>query len=505
MKRALAIAFLSIKTTFRDRSALVSMLLVPIALTAIMGAMGGSGGGSKTELSVYDADGSYYSKEVIRILSKDPSIKVKHMAPSAALNAVRDNKLAGLVEVPSGFGARVQAGKPVDLKVHQLEGNSRTAALSESLRGVADRVSADARSADFSLAEGRRREKKVTKEWRRLSRLQRDTYLKYKAEAYARYQAAVAQARAQIEAEIAAQVEAHKRAMLSAPSGSGAGSGAPGSGGSMPAIPNVDKILASKVPPFNFPPPPPPIKKWWKPVKVTPDRWLTLYRRADDYWEPTPPVEMKVSQVQQSKVRGDKTLASGFGQSSLGFTLTFVMFTLLANAAGILEERRMGTLGRLLTAPVRKTSIIGGKILGVYVAGILQAAILIVVGMTVFHVNWGTNLPAVALILGTFILAATGLGIFISSVVRTIEQAQSLTPVIAISMALVGGAYWPIEIVPGFMRVAAKLTPTGWAMTALTDTIVRSRGIEVAFQPALILLAFAAVFFVGALAFLRLD
>jgi ABC-2 type transport system permease protein len=97
------------------------------------------------------------------------------------------------------------------------------------------------------------------------------------------------------------------------------------------------------------------------------------------------------------------------------------------------------------------------------------------------------------MVLGAYVLAGTGLAIFVTAVVRTRDQLGGLSPLVATGLAMLGGCLWPIEILSPFMRTIAQLTPTGWAVIGLTDIVARNQGIGAALLPTAVLLGFAAV------------
>ena len=218
-----------------------------------------------------------------------------------------------------------------------------------------------------------------------------------------------------------------------------------------------------------------------------------VYQTADAKWSPQPPVYAEASQVVASEVRGDSVTAEGATLSSIGFTVWFVLFMTFGSAGGILEEREQGTLRRLMVAPVSRTTILSGKVVGTVVAAAVQAFILVLVGAFGFGVPWGTDPIAVVMVLGAYILAGTGLAVMVSALVRTRDQMGGLSPLISTALAMVGGCLWPLEIVSPFMQTVAKLTPTGWAVMGLTDVVFRNQGVEAAVVPTLVLLGFAGV------------
>jgi ABC-2 type transport system permease protein len=204
-------------------------------------------------------------------------------------------------------------------------------------------------------------------------------------------------------------------------------------------------------------------------------------------------------------VRGNSDQAMGFQQYSLGFTLMFMLFMGLGAAGGFLDEREQGTLSRLLTTPTSKAVLVIGKVVGIYATVILQAAIMIGFGVLVFHVPWDDDPLGVIMIISTFGLAATGLGIMISALARTRGQVSAITAVGAVSMAMLGGAYWPLDIVGPVMRTLAMFTPVGWAMVGLTDIVVRAQGPVQAILPSSVLLGMATVFLAVGVSRLKME
>ncbi len=218
-----------------------------------------------------------------------------------------------------------------------------------------------------------------------------------------------------------------------------------------------------------------------------------VFARADAAWEPEPPVSARGEIVVASEVRGDSVMASGSTLSPIGFTVWFILFLTFGSAGGILEERETGTLRRLLVTPSSRTTIMLGKIAGIVVAAIAQASILVGLGALLFGVPWGRDPLAVIMVLGSYILAGTGLAVLVSAVVRTRDQLGGLSPLFATGLAMLGGCLWPIEVLSPVMRTVAKLTPTGWAVLGLTDVVARNQGVASAIMPTLVLTAFALV------------
>jgi len=97
--------------------------------------------------------------------------------------------------------------------------------------------------------------------------------------------------------------------------------------------------------------------------------------------------------------------------------------------------------------------------LGVFCVTIIQFLFIIFFGQFILGVNWGNSPLSVLLIAISFTLSAVGLGTILSSVVKTSAQAGALTVLISIVTSMIGGAWWPIEIMPKYLQTIGKFTP----------------------------------------------
>jgi ABC-2 type transport system permease protein len=192
-------------------------------------------------------------------------------------------------------------------------------------------------------------------------------------------------------------------------------------------------------------------------------------------------------------------------QYSLGFTVFFVLMVALSGAGGIIEERELGTLRRLMATPSTRGQIVLGKVLGVASVSAFEAAVLVGFGALIFGVPWGSSPLAVGLTLGALVLASTGLGVMLSGLAKTRSQLSAVVPVVSTAMAMLGGCYWPVDITPPLMQKIALIIPTGWAMVALKNTVSRGMGVESVLVPVAVLLGMAVLFFVIGLSRLRFE
>ena len=181
--------------------------------------------------------------------------------------------------------------------------------------------------------------------------------------------------------------------------------------------------------------------------------------------------------------------------SSAGQLITWAFIPLLGISALFAYERQQGTLRRLLTTPTEKATFLLGTISGQVVVALVQMVLLVTFGALVMKLQWGREPAALALIMVTFALAAAALGTTLGTFIKTESQANGLSTLLGMVMALLGGCWYPLEMFPAFAQTLVKILPTTWAMQGMLEIVLRGGGMAEVLPDAAVLLGFAVVFF----------
>jgi ABC-2 type transport system permease protein len=166
-------------------------------------------------------------------------------------------------------------------------------------------------------------------------------------------------------------------------------------------------------------------------------------------------------------------IPSGFQQAIPG---TLVMFTLLvlltSGAAMLVDDREKQLLRRLASAPLTRGQVVMGKWAGRMALATVQIAVAIGVSFTpLFDMDWGQSLPMVVFILLAWGALCTSLALLLGSLAKTDSQAGNLGAFATMTLAALGGCWWPIEVAPAWMQQLQMFIPTGWTMDALHKLI----------------------------------
>ena len=184
---------------------------------------------------------------------------------------------------------------------------------------------------------------------------------------------------------------------------------------------------------------------------------------------------------------------TGFRQSVPGMGSMFVMLSVLAGASMLVEERRRWTLYRTLAAPIPGMGYVLGRVLGRFLVGMMQYTVAIATGLVlglIFGISFGSSPLLMLAVMCSFVFAASGLSVMLATMVEREQHATSLTTLLAVTLAPIGGAWWSldIEIIPDVMRRIAFVSPFYWVIEGFRAAI-HDLGFGAAGMPILILVA----------------
>jgi ABC-2 type transport system permease protein len=185
--------------------------------------------------------------------------------------------------------------------------------------------------------------------------------------------------------------------------------------------------------------------------------------------------------------------------------LTLLFGTSSMEAIVIAFERRVGSLERLLLAPVRLPALMAGKLLGGMAFGLTVTLVVLIIVLIAFgmgSVNW------LLLVLALLFSAAafSALGAFVSVAVKEVFEAQTLANFIRFPMMFLGGVFVPVDSLPTALQVIARALPLTYSVEALRVALQGGNLLQAVLDLA-VLIVFAVVLYASAVRALawRLD
>lgn len=155
-----------------------------------------------------------------------------------------------------------------------------------------------------------------------------------------------------------------------------------------------------------------------------------------------------------------------------------MMQTIMLTALSAAREREQGTFDQLLVTPLRPEEIIAGKSIPSMIVGAVQATCVLLVAQFWFRIPFQGSFLALYAGLALFLLAAVGLGLFISSIAATMQQAMLYTLVVMMPFILLSGLTTPISSMPRALQWFTMVNPLRYAIEITHRVYLEGVGLD---------------------------
>lgn len=197
---------------------------------------------------------------------------------------------------------------------------------------------------------------------------------------------------------------------------------------------------------------------------------------------------LKSSAFQQQEKSIDASLAG------MGMLAMLMMLLSSFTTINLIKDRVNRTFYRVLAAPISLKSYMLQNILCFLLVLLMQIAVMFLIVHYVFGIYLGPSVLRLYLVMAVFALLCVAMGVALSALARTVQQAGTIASLIITPMSMLSGLYWPRSLMPEFLQLIGKYLPPTWLMAAVEKVMLgkplASAGMELA-----ILLGFTAVFF----------
>ena len=158
-------------------------------------------------------------------------------------------------------------------------------------------------------------------------------------------------------------------------------------------------------------------------------------------------------------------------------TILLVITTTLVTAMGLAREREMGTLEQVLVTPIRPLFLLVGKMTPFLVIGCFDVLLVLTAGVWIFGVPLHGSLLLVATGTVLYVLSTLGIGLLISTVSRTQQQAFLAGFLFAMPAILLSGVMTPIRAMPFWLQVVTFFNPVRYYIEVLRAVLFKGAGL----------------------------
>ena len=146
---------------------------------------------------------------------------------------------------------------------------------------------------------------------------------------------------------------------------------------------------------------------------------------------------------------------------------------LMITGLSVAREREVGTFDQLLVSPLSPTEILIGKSIPALIIGTVQATGMCLVGVFVFGVPFRSSIILLYISLLTYLLSLAGVGLFISSVAKTQQQAILYNFVFMVPAMLLSGFATPVENMPAWLQTLTYANPVRHLMPVMKGLFLK--------------------------------
>ncbi|MCX7872676.1 MAG: ABC transporter permease [Verrucomicrobiae bacterium] len=181
--------------------------------------------------------------------------------------------------------------------------------------------------------------------------------------------------------------------------------------------------------------------------------------------------------VVQSRVWFNPELKSRYYMVPAIMAQLLMVATMLVTSMALVKEREEGTFEQLVVTPLKPMEIIIGKLLPFTLIGFIEMTIAIPVMLLILGVPFKGNFLTLYVFSALFLLSTLGLGVFISTIVKTQQQAMLFaTFFVMVPFILLSGFAFPVENMPPIIQKISSFIPMSYYLVAVRGIFLKGAG-----------------------------
>jgi ABC-2 type transport system permease protein len=174
--------------------------------------------------------------------------------------------------------------------------------------------------------------------------------------------------------------------------------------------------------------------------------------------------------------------------------LLLMVMTMILTSLAIVKEKELGTLEQLVVTPIKPHQLIIGKLAPFFIIGVIDVILVVFFAATVFNLPVKGSEILLLLLSLVFLMTTMGLGLFISTVSRTQQQAM-MTAIFFLMLPMIffSGFVFPIENMPKIIQFVSYFMPLRYYFVIVRGLFLKGVGLDILWPQALALLVFGSV------------
>lgn len=211
-------------------------------------------------------------------------------------------------------------------------------------------------------------------------------------------------------------------------------------------------------------------------------RWQQRLARADGtFGTPIPTVTVQQRVWYNVDLKSVNYMVPGV------FGMILLVITVNLSGLGIVRERETGTLEQLMVTPLRPRELLLGKMIPLGIISLFDSVLIVVLALSWFHVPFRGSFVLLFAMAAVFLVANLGLGLLISVLSRTQQEAQILAFLLIMPSVLLSGFMFPIQNMPHDIYLLTYAIPFRYFLEIVRGLFLRGVGMSVLWPQMMVL------------------
>ncbi len=213
----------------------------------------------------------------------------------------------------------------------------------------------------------------------------------------------------------------------------------------------------------------------------------TLSSRGSTLGTNASPVDVRTRVLYNPDLLGAYNIVPGL--------IAIILFQTTVNltAMSIVRERERGTIEQLIVTPIRNWELVLAKIIPYILVSFANTILILVIGTLWFQVPIRGSLVLLFVLTGLYLLPNLGLGLLISTMAKTQQQAQMMTMPIMLPSMMLSGFIFPMASLPLFLQAVGYMLPLTYFIIILRSLVIKGAGLELLIPQTFVLIGFSIV------------
>ena len=175
----------------------------------------------------------------------------------------------------------------------------------------------------------------------------------------------------------------------------------------------------------------------------------------------------------------------------IGMILQFL--TTMLTSTAIVREREYGTIEQLIVTPIRPWELVVGKLAPYVLIGFLDTIEILIIGVLVFDITINGSILLLLLLCALFLVTTLGIGILISTVAKTQQEAMLTTLMTIMPSVFLSGFFFPLAAMPVVLQAISYLVPLRYFLIMVRGVVLKGVGLESIYFEVLLLALYGTI------------